>query len=141
MVPRATKPGAGWDCIKGSRPLACALSLSLALAFTPSPTLAAEAIGPLFTGDLLLLLIVLTSGALAIAGGLWGLAERRNTVALRENLRTTTARARALLSARDAWLAAGRESLMVWGAEMNAPLSFGDGATLMEACLVGPDAT
>ena len=69
------------------------------------------------------------------------LAERRNTVALRDNLRATTAKARALLSARDAWLSAGRESLMVWGADMSAPLSFGEGRALMEACLVGPDAT
>ena len=141
MVPRAKKPGAGWGYIKGSRALAFAPSLSLAVALLPSTAFAAEAIGPLFTGDLLLLLIVLTSGALAIAGGLWGLAERRNTVALRDNLRATTAKARALLSARDAWLSAGRESLMVWGADMSAPLSFGEGAALMEACLVGPDAT
>ena len=92
------------------------------------------------SGDFLVLLIVLTAGALAIAGGLWGLAERRTTVAIRESLRATTAKARALLQARDAWLSAGRESLMVWGADMSAPLSFGEGAALMEACLVGPDA-
>ncbi len=35
----------------------------------------------MLTLDLLVLLIVLAAGALAIAGGLWGLAERRNTVA------------------------------------------------------------
>src|SRR5262245_30646810 len=136
MVPRATKPGAGWDDVQGSRAvLPYAPSLSLALCLLPTPTLAAEVVGPLFTGDLLLLLIVLTSGALAIAGGLWGLAERRTTVAVRESLRATTSKARALLSARDAWLSAGRESLMVWGADMSAPLSFGDGAALMESCL------
>lgn len=109
MVPRAIKPGAGWDDIRGSWAVqACVPSLGLAVTVLPSTAFAAEAIGPLFTGDLLLLLIVLTAGALAIAGGLWGLAERRNTVVLRENLRSTTARARALLSARDAWLSAGR---------------------------------
>jgi signal transduction histidine kinase len=110
------------------------------LALASSPALAAEAVGPFFSGDLLVLLIVLTAAALSIAGGLWGLAERRTTVALRENLRSTTSKARALLAARDAWLSAGRESLMVWGADMSAPLSFGEGAALMEACLVGPDA-
>jgi PAS domain-containing protein len=141
MVPRAKKPGAGLDDIRGSKALAYGPSLGFAVLFVPSSAHAAEAIGPLFTGDLLLLLIVLTSGALAIAGGLWGLAERRNTVALRDSLRAMTAKARALLSARDAWLSAGRESLMVWGADMSAPLSFGEGAALMEACLVGPDAT
>ena len=107
----------------------------------PSPTLAAEAASPVVPFEFLVPLIVLAAGALAIAGGLWGLAERRNTGALRDSLRATTSKARALLSARDAWLSAGRESLMVWGADMNAPLSFGEGAALMEACLVGPDAT
>ncbi len=142
MVPRATKPGAGWDDIEGSwTAQARALRLSFALALVPCPAFAAEALLPVLSLDLLVLLIVLAAGALAIAGGLWGLAERRNTVALRENLRATTSKARALLSARDAWLSAGRESLMVWGADMSAPLSFGEGAALMEACLIGPDAT
>jgi signal transduction histidine kinase len=141
MVPRAIQPGAGWD-IEGSWAVhARALGVSLGLALMPYPALAAEALVPVLSLDLLVLLIVLASGALAIAGGLWGLAERRATVALRETLRTTTSRARALLSSRDAWLSAGRESLMVWGADMSAPLSFGEGAALMEACLVGPDAT
>jgi signal transduction histidine kinase len=120
---------------------ACVRNLSLVIGLLPYPAIAAEFQSPLLTLDLLVLLIVLASGALAIAGGLWGFAERRNTVALRETLRTTTSKARALLAARDAWLAAGRESLMVWGADMSAPLSFGDGAALMEACLIGPDAT
>ncbi len=142
MVPRAIQPGAGWDYFGSSWAVpARALGLSSAAALLPFPALAAEAIAPLFSVDLLVLLIVLAAGALAIAGGLWGLAERRNTVAMRESLRATTSKARALLSARDAWLSAGRESLMVWGADMSAPLSFGEGAALMEACLVGPDAT
>ena len=115
--------------------------MGLAVALTPSPGFTAEAVGPIFSGDFLVLLIVLTAAALSIAGGLWGLAERRNTIAVRESLRATTSKARALLAARDAWLSAGRESLMVWGADMSAPLSFSDGAALMEACLVGPDAT
>ena len=142
MVPRATQPGAGWDYRQGSLAVrAWALSFSLAVVLTSHPVLAAEAAPPVLTLDLLVLLIVLAAGALAIAGGLWGLAERRNTVAMRDSLRATTSKARALLSARDAWLSAGRESLMVWGADMSAPLSFGEGAALMEACLVGPDAT
>jgi signal transduction histidine kinase len=85
--------------------------------------------------------IVLAACALAIAGGLWGVSEHTATRRLRANLRSTTAQARAMLSARDAWLAGGRESLMVWGADINTPISFGDGAALMEACLTGPDAT
>ena len=143
MVPRAKQPGAGWDYAKGSWAVqARALSLGFALALMPFAARAADpVVVPVLSLDLLVLLIVLAAGALAIAGGLWGLAERRTMVALRENLRATTSKARALLAARDAWLSAGRELLMVWGADMSAPLSFGDGAALMEACLVGPNAT
>ena len=104
MVPRAIQPGAGWDYIEGSWAVqARALSLSLALALMPYPARAADpVVVPVLTLDLLVLLIVLAAGALAIAGGLWGLAERRSMVALRENLRATTSKARALLAARDA---------------------------------------
>ena len=83
---------------------------------------------------------VLTAGAIALAGGLWALSERQSSRHLRKTLRAATARARALLSARDAWLAAGRESLLVWGADMREPLSFGQGAELMQTCLSGSDA-
>ena len=139
MVPRAKRPGAGWVVFRSSWALP-AWALSLIFAF-PSAAFGAETAIPVLPLDFLVLLIVLAAGALAIAGGLWGLAERRTSGVLRESLRTTTSKARALLSARDAWLAAGRESLMVWGADMSAPLSFGEGAALMEACLIGPDAT
>jgi signal transduction histidine kinase len=142
MGPRAVKPGTRWKHFTGSKAIqAYGPSLGLAVSLAPSPTFAADLPAPALSLDLLVLLIVLAAGALAIAGGLWGYAERKNTVSLRETLRATTAKARALLAARDAWLSAGRESLMVWGADMSAPLSFGEGAALMEACLVGPDAT
>ncbi len=117
------------------------MAVAAALVLNPTTVLAADAGGSILPFDILMTLIVAAAGALAVAGGLWGLAEHRNTVALRESLRTTTAKARALLSARDAWLSAGRESLMVWSADMSAPTSFGEGAALMEACLTGPDAT
>ena len=82
MVPRAIQPGAGWDYFTSSWAVpAWATGISLALAL-PSPALAADAIAPLVSLDLLVLPIVLAAGALAIAGGLWGLAERRNTIAL-----------------------------------------------------------
>ena len=104
------------------------------------PAQAADA-GGFLPFDMMMTLIVAAAGALAVAGGLWGLAEHRHSRALRDSLRATTAKARALLSARDAWLAAGRESLMVWTGDGSAPLSFGEGAALMEGCLTGPDAT
>jgi signal transduction histidine kinase len=82
-----------------------------------------------------LLATVLASAALALAGALWALSEYQSTRHLRQTLRVTTARARAMIAARDAWLSAKRESLLVWGADMVEPLSFGEGAELMQACL------
>ena len=90
--------------------------------------------------DTVALAIVLASAALGLAGALWALAEYQNTRHLRQALRLATARARTLLAARDAWLSATRESLLVWGAGMPEPLSFGEGAELMQACLGGPQA-
>ena len=90
--------------------------------------------------DLVLTAVVLAAGALALAGGLWALSEHRSTVSLRRALRAATAKARARLSARDAWLAAARESLLVWNADPAERLSFGDAAKLMDACMAGPDA-
>ncbi len=90
--------------------------------------------------DFVLLAIVFGASALALAGGLWGLSEHQNNVSLRRTLRTSTAKARALLSARDAWLSAGREALLVWSTDDSESISFGNGARLMETCLSGPDA-
>ena len=108
------------------------------LAVTPVPAFAADAGLPM--PDLVLMGVVLAAGALALAGALWGLSGYQSTLDLRRALRISAARARALLSARDAWLSAGRESLLVWGSDMTEPLSFGNGAQLMQACLGGPDA-
>ena len=104
----------------------------------PSPACAAQI--AVISTDTAGAISVLTAGALALAGGLWALSERETAQKLRRALRTATARARALISARDAWLAAGRESLVVWGADMPEPLSFGRGAELMQDCLSGSDA-
>jgi len=126
------RSGAGWP--RG----AAMVLVYMALALRPSPLSAAQA--PFATPDLIVGTIVLAACALAIAGGLWGLSEHSLARRLRTALRTTTAKAHSMLRARDAWLAGGRESLLVWGTDMNVPLSFGDGAALMEACLTGPDA-
>ena len=82
MGPRAgrrqTKPGAGWRRLartrKGSRAYLLAF---LAAVLAPLPAWAADA-GT--TSDLVLLAIVVAAGALALAGGLWGLAEHQNNV-------------------------------------------------------------
>jgi signal transduction histidine kinase len=104
----------------------------------PHPAFAADA--EILSSDTVLMAIVLASGALALAGALWALSEYQSTNHLRQALRGATARARTILSARDAWLSAARESLLVWGADMAEPLSFGEGAELMQACLSGPQA-
>ena len=110
---------------------------ALLACFSPTPAMAAEAGA---TSDFVLLAIVSAAAALALAGGLWGLSEHQNNLILRRTLHTATARARALLSARDAWLSAGREALLVWSADNSESISFGNGAQLMESCLTGPDA-
>jgi len=108
------------------------------LAFlSPTPAMAADAGA---ASDFLLLAIVTAAAALALAGGLWGLSEHQDNLTLRRTLRTATAKARALLSARDAWLSAGREALLVWSSDNSESISFGNGAKLLEGCLTGPDA-
>ena len=102
---------------------------------------AAAAALSLTASDFVVLAIVFGACALGLAGGLLGLSEYLTAKRLRVSLRATKAKARAMLSARDVWLAGARESLIVWGADMNAPISFGDSPALIEACLAGPDAT
>ncbi len=80
--------------------------------------------------------------ALALAAGLWALAEQRMAArACAGHLRISGARARAAASARDALIAAGREALIVWGRDGAAPYSYGGGEQLLDSCLAGPDAT
>lgn len=107
------------------------------LALIPLPLAAAQA--PVTT-DLIAPAVVMAACALALAGALWGVSEHLVAQRLRRNIKSITAKAHAMLSARDAWLAGGRESLMVWGADIKAPVSFGNGAAILEACLTGPDA-
>ena len=95
----------------------------------------------LFAADAVTLAIVGAAGALALAGGLWALAEYQGSEKLRRVLRATGARARALLALRDQLLGASREAVIAWGADLDEPLSFGGGIALLDACLTGPDAT
>jgi signal transduction histidine kinase len=108
------------------------------LAVIPGPARAADAAA--LSSNTVVMMIVLAASALGLAGALWALSEYQSTRHMRAALRAAAARARALLSARDAWLSAGRESLLVWGADMGEPLSFGEGAELMQTCLAGPQA-
>ena len=116
-----------------------ALSHGLALLFLSWPAYAAA--GPLPATTLVAASIATGAVALAIAAGLWAIAEQRATARLRHALRSSSARARAAAAARDALIAAGREAVMVWGRDGSAPYSYGGGEHLLDSCLAGPDAT
>jgi signal transduction histidine kinase len=78
--------------------------------------------------------------ALAIAAGLWALAEQRVAGRLRRSLRQVSSRSRAALGERDALLGAGREALLVWGRDGSGPFSYAGGDELLQSCLKGADA-
>ncbi len=79
--------------------------------------------------------------ALAIAAGLWAIAQHAVAEKLRRAVRVSIARARAAVGERDALLAAGQEALLVWGRDGSGPFSYGGGEMLLESCLEGADAT
>jgi hypothetical protein len=86
------------------------LLVALLLAFPPVPALAAmpDALS-LQNGNMVVLSALACGGvALAIAAGLWALAEQRAARRLRTSLRNLGARTRAALGERDALLGAGR---------------------------------
>ncbi|MSP94642.1 MAG: PAS domain-containing sensor histidine kinase [Alphaproteobacteria bacterium] len=147
MCPRTGQdqdgPEAGWSGSGGgSRGHLPALILFCALGPT-SPAFAAALSFQGFTleaSNLAGLAVVVAASALGLAGALWALAEQRRIAGLTRALKAARAQARAVLSTRDAWLAAGRESLIVWGEEDAEPVSFAGAAQLIEQCLTGPDA-
>src|SRR4051812_26023026 len=135
---RRIRPGIGGNWPKRASDGCLGYVIGVPLSLSLAPTGAVADIGAT-TSDLVLIVVVVAAGALALAGGLWGFSEHQSTLQLRRSLRSATAKARALLSARDAWLTAGRESLLVWGPDMSEPLNFGKGAELLQACLNGPE--
>jgi signal transduction histidine kinase len=111
---------------------ACVLAPVPAFAATPFPAL---------SGQIVVLSALAAGGvALAIAAGLWALAEQRVSRRLRRSLRLTGARTKAAVGERDALLGAGREPLVVWGRDGAGPYSYGGGEELLQSCLKGPDA-
>jgi signal transduction histidine kinase len=119
-----------------------ALPLGAAIAgllLAPSPAFAAADAA---TQQFLVLGAVTTgAAALAIAAGLWALAEQSRSGKLRRALRQSNARTRAAVGERDALLSAGREALIVWGRDGTAPATYGGGEAMLDACLAGPEAT
>jgi signal transduction histidine kinase len=107
----------------------------------PTPAFAAT-LNDAATQQLLVLGAVTTGAvALALAAGLWALAEQNRAGKLRRALRQSGARTRAAVGERDALLAAGREALIVWGRDGQVPLTYGSAEMMLNACLAGPDAT
>ncbi|MBU6298561.1 MAG: PAS domain-containing sensor histidine kinase [Alphaproteobacteria bacterium] len=90
-----------------------------------------------------MVLAAITTGAvaLAIAAGLWALAEQNVSNRLRRTLRFSSARTRAAVSERDALLGAAHEALIVWGRDGTGPYSYSGAEALLDACLQGADAT
>ena len=117
------------------------LPLAFGVAAWLVPWSAYASVGPLPGSTLVAAAVATGAVALAIAAGLWAIAEQRATARLRHSLRSSSARARAAASARDALIAAGREALIVWGRDGSAPYSYGGGEQLLNSCLAGPEAT
>src|SRR6201996_3956164 len=122
------------------------LLTTLLLAFLPVPALAAMPDTQITSlalqnGNVVVLSALACGGvALAIAAGLWALAEQRAARRLRKSLRTVSAKTKAALGERDALLGAGREALVVWGRDGSGPFSYNGGEELLQSCLKGADA-
>ena len=108
-----------------------------ALFFTPTPALAE---GLLAERDLVLVAVTTGAVALAVAAGLWAIAEQKISFRLRRSLRVAGARTRAAVGERDALLSAGKEALIVWGRDGSGPYSYGGAETVIDSCLHGADA-
>ena len=109
----------------------------------PVPALALPSLAPLpaLSGQIVVLSALAAGGvALAVAAGLWALAEQRVSRRLRRSLRLTGARTKAAVGERDALLGAGREPLVVWGRDGSGPQTYGGGEEMLQSCLKGPDA-
>ncbi|HYS47124.1 MAG TPA: hypothetical protein VEM35_11830, partial [Rhizomicrobium sp.] len=112
------------------------------MSLTPLPAFADTSDSLAFQNGNIVVLSALACGgvALAIAAGLWALAEQRAAHRLRRSLRNAGTKTKAALGERDALLSAGREALLVWGRDGSGPFSYGGGDELLQSCLKGADA-
>lgn len=114
-------------------------ALALLAGALPSPALA-DPLPILGERDLVLAAVTTGAVALAIAAGLWAIAEQKVTARLRRALRVSGARTRAAVGERDALLSAGKEALIVWGRDGSGPYSYGGAEAAIDSCLAGADA-
>jgi signal transduction histidine kinase len=116
------------------------LGLSLVGAVAaPGPALSSTLV-PIGERDIVLAAVTLGAVALAIAAGLWAIAEQNISLRLKRSLRVAGARTRAAVGERDALLSAGREALVVWGRDGSGPYSYGGADAVLDSCLAGADA-
>jgi signal transduction histidine kinase len=112
----------------------------LVLLATPAFAAAPDALS-LQNGNVVVLSALACGGvALAIAAGLWALAEQRSARRLRRSLRAVGAKTKAAVGERDALLGAGKEALVVWGRDGSGPFSYGGGDEVLQSCLKGAEA-
>jgi len=111
----------------------------LAAVMAPSPALC-DPLLPLGERDIVMAAVTLGAVALAIAAGLWAVAEQNISLKLKRNLRAAGARTRAAVGERDALLSGGREALLVWGRDGSGPYSYGGAEAVLDSCLAGADA-
>lgn len=107
----------------------------LLLALVPVPAFAAN--DGVWSPDILLSIAALS---FALAMAVWALTERRISTALRNAVKTSADKARSIIAAREAWLSASREALLVWNPGQKEPMNFGSGSELFEQCMLGPEA-
>src|ERR1700761_4280937 len=134
--------GQGGTAQAGGRRGLNRLTGGLLLASVPVPAFAAMPDALTFQNGNVVVLSALACGgvALAIAAGLWALAEQRAARRLRKSLRGVSAKTKAALGERDALLGAGREALLVWGRDGSGPFSYNGGEEMLQSCLKGADA-
>jgi signal transduction histidine kinase len=113
---------------------ACAITVT-------APAMAGSPLSLLNETGMVLTAVATGAVALALAAGLWALAEQTVSAKLRRLLRAAGARQRAAVGERDALLDAARDALIVWGRDNGEPSSYGGAESQLDSCLKGPDAT
>jgi PAS domain-containing protein len=84
--------------------------------------------------------VVVTSLLLGMGCCLWAVTTHLRHRAYRAAMRAALARAQSDVRFREAMISACPEAIAVLGSDMNAPLSYRGGASLLQTCLDGPDA-
>jgi signal transduction histidine kinase len=116
------------------------LALAAATIAASTPAAAADLVPVLGERDMVLAAVTTGAVALAVAAGLWAVAEQKISGKLKRALRITAARTRAAVGERDALLSAGKEALIVWGRDGSGPYSYGGAEAVVDSCLAGADA-